>query len=66
MHKGRNGSIAGAVVVDNEPIRKPELPILRILGFAEGLERSAKDSVFTIQNRSSITIVGTDGALKGG
>lgn len=69
MPHGRNGSVGGAVVVvvvDNERIREAELPILGILGFAKGLERSAKDAVFTIQDRGSITIVATDGALEGG
>lgn len=65
-HEGRNGSVGGAVVLDNKPIRQPKLPVSGILRFAKGLERSSKDAVLTIQDCSPITVVATDGSLERG
>lgn len=64
--EGGHSSVGSAVVLDNEPIREPKLPVLGILAFAKGLESSAKDTVLTIQDRGSITVVAADGALEGG
>lgn len=65
VRESGNGSVGSAVVLDNEPIGEPELPVLRILAFAKSLQRSAKNTVLTIQDRSSITVVAADGALEG-
>jgi hypothetical protein len=62
----RIGPVGGAVVLNNEPVRQPKLPVLRVLAFTEGLERSAKNTVFTIQNLGFITIVAANGALECG
>lgn len=65
MRESGNGFVGSALVLDNEPIREPKLPVLRILAFAKSLQRSAKNTVLTIQDRSSITVVAADGALEG-
>lgn len=66
VHEGRNGSVGAVVVLNNKPIGKSKLPVFGILRFAEGLERSSKDAVLTIQDCSPIAVIAADRPLECG
>lgn len=64
--KSKDGSVGGAVVLDNKPVGEPELPVLGILRLAKSLECSPKDAVLAIQDWSPVTVVSADRALERG